>query len=403
MNPGIGPAIIAEAYESDPEAARAEYGAEFRDDLADFVTREIVDACTAWGRSELLPEPGVTYAAFCDPSGGANDAMTLAVAHLRDGAVCVLDCLLEVRPPFDPERVVAECAAVLRRFGVTRVVGDRYGGEWPKARFREHGIVFEQSARPKSDLYHDLLPLLNAKRVELLEHPRLSAQLVGLERRTARGGRDSIDHAPGAHDDLANAAAGVLVSLDLDRRPALVQLRDFLIDGAPLPLPTGSLYVVATMWADRRGQSAVIYAAMMPIGLGPPLLLLDYDVGPIRGGLFQGIDARIRDLLAQCRAQAAIAFVPRELARHAMAAGLMCEPIPEELIPEELLLSAAHHVGSGSVKLCEPALEKSRTSAFGGALDFRAAEDVEDPLRCAALLTLGLSLDPAPPRRATAR
>jgi hypothetical protein len=226
MNPGIDPAIISEAYESDSEAARAEYGAEFRDDLADFVTREIVDACTARGRSELPPEPGVTYAAFCDPSGGVNDAMTLAVAHLRDGAVCVLDCLLEVRPPFDPERAVAECAAVLRRFGVTRVVGDRYAGEWPTARFREHGIFLKQSARAKSDIYHDLLPLLNARRVELLEHRRLSAQLVGLERRTARGGRDSIDHTPGGHDDLANAAAGVLVNLDLDRRPALVQLRD---------------------------------------------------------------------------------------------------------------------------------------------------------------------------------
>jgi hypothetical protein len=39
----------------------------------------------------------------------------------------------------------------------------------------------------------------------------LVAQLVGLERRTTRGGRDSIDHAPGAHDDLANAAMGSLV------------------------------------------------------------------------------------------------------------------------------------------------------------------------------------------------
>jgi hypothetical protein len=43
----------------------------------------------------------------------------------------------------------------------------------------------------------------------LLDHPRLLTQLVGLERRTARGGRDSIDHAPGAHDDLANAVAGL--------------------------------------------------------------------------------------------------------------------------------------------------------------------------------------------------
>jgi hypothetical protein len=42
----------------------------------------------------------------------------------------------------------------------------------------------------------------------LLDHPRLVTQLCGLERRTARGGRDSIDHAPGGHDDLANAVAG---------------------------------------------------------------------------------------------------------------------------------------------------------------------------------------------------
>jgi hypothetical protein len=32
-----------------------------------------------------------------------------------------------------------------------------------------------------------------------------------LERRTARSGRDSIDHAPGAHDDIANSVAGALL------------------------------------------------------------------------------------------------------------------------------------------------------------------------------------------------
>jgi hypothetical protein len=37
-------------------------------------------------------------------------------------------------------------------------------------------------------------------------------QVTSLERRTARGGRDSIDHAPGAHDDIANAVAGALVT-----------------------------------------------------------------------------------------------------------------------------------------------------------------------------------------------
>ena len=44
----------------------------------------------------------------------------------------------------------------------------------------------------------------------MLDLPRLAAQLCGLERRTARGGKDAIDHAPGGHDDVANAVAGVV-------------------------------------------------------------------------------------------------------------------------------------------------------------------------------------------------
>jgi hypothetical protein len=102
MNPRVDKRVIEEAVESDPESARAEYFADFRDDLADFVTREVVDAVTMWGRRELPPQPGIQYAAFIDPSGGVSDSMTLAIAHLGEGAVCVLDAVLEVRPPFDP-------------------------------------------------------------------------------------------------------------------------------------------------------------------------------------------------------------------------------------------------------------------------------------------------------------
>ena len=76
---------------------------------------------------------------------------------------------------------------------------------------RGHSVAVEPSERSKSEIYKEFLPLLNSGTVELLDVARLHAQLVGLERRTARGGRDSIDHAPGAHDDLANASAGVLV------------------------------------------------------------------------------------------------------------------------------------------------------------------------------------------------
>jgi hypothetical protein len=63
----------------------------------------------------------------------------------------------------------------------------------------------------KSELYRDLLPMLNSNTVELPPDNQLQRELLGLERRTARGGRDSIDHSPGLHDDLANAVAGAAV------------------------------------------------------------------------------------------------------------------------------------------------------------------------------------------------
>ena len=394
INSRVDKLVIEEAYEFDPEAARAEYGAEFRDDLADFVTREVVDAVTCWGRHELPPEPGVTYAAFCDPSGGISDSMTLAVAHLRDGAVCVLDAVLECRPPFDPEVAVAECTAVLNRFGITRVIGDRYAGEWPKARFAEHGISFEQSARPKSDIYHDLLPLLNARRVELLDNHRLAAQLVGLERRTSRQGKDSIDHSPGGHDDLVNVAAGVLVNLDLDRRPALVRQADMLVNAAPLSPPTYCRYIAATLAVDKFGSAAVVYAARLHDGTGPPLLLLDFETESMNLALFRRIGERVRELVHQCKAQGAVVFVyPAELLNHALAVGLVAEAVPDHVDPDALLLSASNHVGAGSVKICDAVLDKSKTSTFGAALDLRAAEGADDPLRAAALLMIGLALD----------
>jgi hypothetical protein len=244
----------------------------------------------------------IEYAAFCDPSGGVSDAMTLAIAHLNAGAVCVLDVVLEIRPPFDPETAVAECAALLRRFGISRVTGDKYAGEWPVARFREHGFAFEQSARPKSDIYHDLLPLLNATRVELLDNPRLAAQLVGLERRTARSGRDSIDHAPGGHDDLANAVAGVLIGLDLDRRPMLLKANDLLTNGTPVRPPVICDCVFATIAADANGAVAVVFAALSQ-HFPPPLLLLDFAVTGLTADLWAATARRLR------------AIIPRETRR----------------------------------------------------------------------------------------
>jgi len=212
MNPAVDPQVIDDAYAADEAAASAEYGAEFRRDIESFVSREAVDACVIPDRRELPAVSGITYRGFVDPSGGSQDAMTLAIAHHEGGKVVILDAIRERKPPFSPAGVVAEFAALLKIYRVTIVRGDRFAGEWPRERFRESGVQYRVAEKVRSDLYRDLLPLLNSGQVELLDHARLTGQLCGLERRTGRGGKDSIDHAPGGHDDVINAAAGAIVA-----------------------------------------------------------------------------------------------------------------------------------------------------------------------------------------------
>jgi hypothetical protein len=210
MNPTVPQAFIDAEYEKDPVSAESEFGAQFRVDLEAFVTREALEGCVEWGAFERGPLGGRNYLGFVDVSGGGADSFALAVAHKEDD-IAVLDCLRERRPPLSPEAVIAEFADVLKSYGVTRVTGDRYGGQFPVEQFKKNGISYEPSPDPKGGLYLGLLPLLNSGKVRLLNNKRLLSQLLALERNTARGGKDSIDHAKGGHDDVANAAAGALV------------------------------------------------------------------------------------------------------------------------------------------------------------------------------------------------
>ena len=220
MNPTVPERLIAEAYERDPASAAAEYGAEFRTDVERFVSLDVVNATVAPGTFERPPGK-LRYNGFVDPSGGSGDSMTLAISHV-EGTTIVLDAVREARPPFSPDQVVQDFAALLKSYGITSVVGDRYAGEWPRERFKVHGITYVVGEKVKSDLYRDLLPLLNSGRVSLLDHSRLVTQLVSLERRTARGGRDTIDHPRGAHDDVCNAVAGAIVHAVSARKPLVI-------------------------------------------------------------------------------------------------------------------------------------------------------------------------------------
>jgi len=211
FNPTLSQSVVDRAMERDPASAAAEFGAEFRRDIESFVSIEAVQAVLSANVFERAPQRGIAYVGFVDPSGGSADAFTLAIAHVaHNRETTVIDCLREVRPPFSPEAVVAEFAQTLKSYRLTTVTGDRYAAEWPVEQFSKYGILYVAAEKPKSELYADLLATINSRRCDLLDHPKLTNQLVGLERRTARGGKDSIDHSPGGHDDIANAVAGAV-------------------------------------------------------------------------------------------------------------------------------------------------------------------------------------------------
>ena len=209
MNPTISEQLIQRELERDPDPAPAEWLAKFRDDLESAFSVEAVRACIVPGRDELPPSGSLSYKCFVDPSGGRHDSFTLAISHCGKD-VAVLDAVHEWRAPFDPSVVVKEASDITRKYRCSKITGDDYSAEWTAEAFKKHRITYEKSEKNKSELYLALIPAVNAKQVELLDHPRLLEQLRRLERRKGRTGRDSIDHPPRLSDDLVNAVAGAM-------------------------------------------------------------------------------------------------------------------------------------------------------------------------------------------------
>jgi hypothetical protein len=157
----------------------------------------------------LQPVNGRRYHAFTDALGRASDSFTLGISHLEDG-IAILDCIREVKPPFSHQNVVSEFAAVCKSYGCFTVSGDDYSGGFVKELFRAQGVVYQKSIRTKSEIFLDLLPIINSGKCELLDDARLFQQLCGLERTVARAGRETVCKGAGFHDDVANSSAGSL-------------------------------------------------------------------------------------------------------------------------------------------------------------------------------------------------
>lgn len=207
MNPTLNKKKIDQAFIDDPEAAAAEWGGRWREDIKSLIPPELVRKAVVERRFELPKMKGVEYSAAIDPSGGRVDSFSMAITFKEEetGQI-ILAMFREQKAPFKPETVVTNFSEILKQWGISEIESDRYAGEWVTDAFRRNGIEVVPSALSKSDSYIQFLPLLTNGRIELLDHEIIISQFSNLERKTRSGGKDQIDNFHGK-DDVSNVIA----------------------------------------------------------------------------------------------------------------------------------------------------------------------------------------------------
>jgi hypothetical protein len=87
----------------------------------------------------------------------------------------------EAKPPFSHGNVVAEFAQVCKSYGCFEVSGEEYSGGFVKELFRLAGVTYRKSVRTKSEVFLDVLGIINSGKCELLDDAQLFRQLCGLQ------------------------------------------------------------------------------------------------------------------------------------------------------------------------------------------------------------------------------
>jgi hypothetical protein len=148
----------------------------------------------------------------------------------------------------DLEGIVAEIAAIAKRYGCASIHGDRYAGQWVKEAFRRHAVTYtdavirkqgehEPSYLDKSSACLEVEPLFAQGAIALLDHPQLIRELKNLERRPRAGGKTLVDHARGQRDDHAASLVLAAAMAGQGRARPMVVLPDGVRSiGEPSPL-----------------------------------------------------------------------------------------------------------------------------------------------------------------------
>ena len=160
--------------------------------------------------------------------------------------------------------------------------------------------------------------------------------------------------------------------------------------GKPVRIPDVVDTFLAVLCIDKAGMCASVRAAKAVYG-ECSLIILDFEAGPLSRDVLSGL-TDFAGFECRCR-HGILAVVPEGFAADGSFNGCRAIEIVDGRLPELQLLAAARRIHGGAVKLGPLAQEKARGLPFGAALDFRAGENVDDPLRCAILTTIAVAFE----------
>jgi hypothetical protein len=198
LNPTLPAEEIAQALLDDPEAAKADYLSQWRDAVAGYLPRELLDAAIERGVTHRPYDRRLDgkYVSWSDFSDGRSDSTTCAIAH-REGDLRVVDAVLEVKAPHNVTAAAAQVAAFLKSYNLKSTMADLFAGNWVREAMKVHKIRVDE--RPpeatRSTLYSETLPGFASYQNKLVDHKGLIVQYASLERRVLPSGYEKIDHA----------------------------------------------------------------------------------------------------------------------------------------------------------------------------------------------------------------
>jgi hypothetical protein len=212
LNPNITTAFIDGELARDSQSAAAEYLSEFRSDLLALLDAALLDSATRAQPRELpyrqTTNTGtpIQYHAAIDASGGRSDACAASIAH-AEGDRVILDAVRYWQAPHDPAAVAVHVAAFLKEYRLVTALADQYAAEFSRSVYRSAGVQLLDAPVNRSESYLHLLPLFTQAKIEIPDDQTLRVELLGLERKVGKSGKDSVDHRPGSHDDVSNSVA----------------------------------------------------------------------------------------------------------------------------------------------------------------------------------------------------